>query len=174
MSNFDAAVALVFEHEKGYVDDPLDAGGPTNFGITIATLSAYFGHAATPDDVKNLMPETARAVYRKLFWDRFGLEAISSPALAVVLFDQTVLCGAHTAIGRLQTALETVAVTGTLGPQTLAACASANTNQLILSFLRASAKAHIENVKKRPAQIRFLGGWIDRLFSLEVFVSKRY
>ena len=33
-SNFDAAMAEVFSHEGGYVNDPRDPGGETNMGIS--------------------------------------------------------------------------------------------------------------------------------------------
>ena len=71
-SNFDACLALVLKYEGGYVDHPRDPGGPTNMGITIATLSHELGHAATREDVRQMTRETAAAIYRKKFWNLVG------------------------------------------------------------------------------------------------------
>ena len=44
-SILDAALAHVLEMEGGWTEDPHDPGGPTNFGITLATLATYRGVA---------------------------------------------------------------------------------------------------------------------------------
>ena len=33
-SNFDKCLAMLLEHEGGYVNDPMDNGGMTNLGVT--------------------------------------------------------------------------------------------------------------------------------------------
>jgi Glycosyl hydrolase 108 len=42
-SRFDACMPFIFKAEGGYSDNPADPGGPTNYGITLATLRAYEG-----------------------------------------------------------------------------------------------------------------------------------
>ena len=39
-SRFDACMPFIFKAEGGYSDNPADPGGPTNFGITLATLKS--------------------------------------------------------------------------------------------------------------------------------------
>ena len=40
-ARFDACMPFIFKAEGGYADNPADPGGPTNYGITLATLRAY-------------------------------------------------------------------------------------------------------------------------------------
>ena len=50
-------ISKVLEHEGGYVNDPKDLGGETNFGIT----KRWY-----PDlDIKNLTKEDAIEIYKK-------------------------------------------------------------------------------------------------------------
>ena len=70
--NFDSVMTFVFKSEGGYVNNPRDPGGPTNFGITIATLSHELGRAATTDEVKYMSRDTALAIYRKKYWNLIG------------------------------------------------------------------------------------------------------
>ena len=55
--NFDEIIEVVLHHEGGYVNDPKDPGGETNFGI------AKRSH---PDvDIKNLTKEGAKDIYKE-------------------------------------------------------------------------------------------------------------
>jgi lysozyme family protein len=171
VSNFDLAVMVVLKHERGYVDNPADRGGPTNMGITLPDLTAYLRRDATLDDIKNLTPQMASNIYRGI-WDKAAIELLADPRLALVVFDQVVLCGPHAAICRLQTALGNVACTGVLGQQTRQEANNRHPMALIAKYLRLSAQAYMADVKKRPAQFIFLGGWIDRLWDLQEEVSQ--
>lgn len=58
---FDAAVERVLRAEGGYVNDPADRGGETNFGIS---------SRANPDiDVRNLTRQGAVRIYRERYWE---------------------------------------------------------------------------------------------------------
>ena len=41
MSGFAQALPVILKHEGGYVTDPVDRGGATNFGVTQATYDAW-------------------------------------------------------------------------------------------------------------------------------------
>ena len=56
-TTFDHCIELVLGHEGGYVDDPNDAGGETNWGIS--------KRAYKDVDIKNLTKEEAKAIYKK-------------------------------------------------------------------------------------------------------------
>jgi lysozyme family protein len=60
LSDFQTAVDLVLKHEGGYVNDPSDPGGETNFGV------AKRWH---PDlDIKNLTAQQASTIYQQEYW----------------------------------------------------------------------------------------------------------
>ena len=57
---FEDIIKVVLHHEGGYVNDPKDPGGETNFGI------AKRSH---PDvDIKNLTKGDATKIYKGLCW----------------------------------------------------------------------------------------------------------
>ena len=60
---FDQAFDRLIDHEGGYVFDPRDPGGETKYGISKRSYPAL--------NIKNLDLETAKAIYRKDFWDPF-------------------------------------------------------------------------------------------------------
>jgi len=65
-SDFDKAVAFIFDVEGGLSDHPNDAGGRTNMGITKARAEQ---HGLTPDEITK---EKATEIYRTDYWDRAG------------------------------------------------------------------------------------------------------
>ena len=71
-ARFDACMSYVFKAEGGYVNNADDKGGPTNFGITLATLENYEGKSLAADDVKNLTPRWPKKYSRTNYWDRCG------------------------------------------------------------------------------------------------------
>jgi lysozyme family protein len=63
MSEFQTAVNLVLIHEGGYVNNPSDPGGETNWGI------AKRWHVDL--DIKNLTKQQASDIYQKEYWKPF-------------------------------------------------------------------------------------------------------
>lgn len=90
--NYDACLAFVFQWEAGYVNNPKDPGGPTNRGITIATLSHELGRQATIADVKNLSQAMAAGIYRKKYWNAIGADMLPS-GVDLLAFDICVTSG---------------------------------------------------------------------------------
>ena len=68
-SNFQNCLTFTLHYEGGFTNNPRDPGGPTNLGVTIATLSHELGRAATIAEVRALTPATATPIYRKKFWN---------------------------------------------------------------------------------------------------------
>lgn len=84
----------VLDREKGYVDNPKDRGGPTNWGITerVARNAAYTG------EMKDLPRSLAFEilVHQYYMQPRFNDVANLSVKVAEVLTDAGVLCGQST------------------------------------------------------------------------------
>lgn len=96
-NNFDACLQVTLQEEGGYVNNPRDPGGPTNAGITIATLTHEMGRKATIEDVRNLTrtPEGkahVRSIYHDKFWNLIDGDALPR-GVDMMLFDICVNSG---------------------------------------------------------------------------------
>ena len=95
INNFMKAMEFTAKWEGlKFTNDPADKGGPTKYGITLATAKANgLDKDADGDvdaaDVNLLTPADALAVYRTKFWDLYGCDKQSLP-LCVALFDSYV------------------------------------------------------------------------------------
>ena len=78
---FDDAISFVLKWEGGYINDPLDPGGETNFGISKRAFPSV--------DIKHLTKDLAKVIYKIHFWDAYSCERLASP-LCVVAFDSFV------------------------------------------------------------------------------------
>lgn len=112
-------------HEKGYVDNPADPGGETNWGISKRSY---------PDvDIKNLSRWAAQSIYRRDFWDKIGADTLPD-GVAFQLFDFAVNSGIETAVRYLQRAIG-VADDGHWGPISQAALEKRSESDLIMLVL---------------------------------------
>ncbi len=91
----DAAILeALLKREGGYVHHPADRGGPTHYGITLATLARWRGHPVTAADVRALHKAEAAAIYRLWYLEPFG---DVSPDLKPLVVDIAVMSGGTTA-----------------------------------------------------------------------------
>ena len=162
MADFEKAVVAVLEHEKGFVDHPLDRGGPTNYGITQATLSRYLRRPASVDDVKFMPVSTARAIYRAEYWQAIKGDDIESQEVANYCLDMAVLRGVGAAPKAIQIVLG-VKADGAIGPKTLAALNASKPSRFLLDFYRVCSRAFVNIVVSNTPQVVFLNGWLNRL-----------
>ena len=159
LTTFDEIIGLTLEHEGGYVHDPKDLGGETNFGIA----KRFY-----PDvDIKNLTEEGAKEIYRKDYWDKNKVDKLS-PDLKHIYFDMCVNQGRSRAVKILQKAANAkgakLTVDGGLGPATLGAIEK---HKPELERVRSYRVLHYANlVISKPEQERFWNGWFRR--ALEV------
>ena len=159
MSKFDEIIEVVLEHEGGYVNDPKDPGGETNYGI------AKRSH---PDvDIKNLTKEGAKEIYKEVYWDKNKVESLPEE-LWHIYFDMCVNQGKSRAVKIIQRAVNgkggSLDVDGGLGPMTIAAIGK---SRVELDRVRAyRVKYYSDLVTKKPDLERFYFGWFKR--ALEV------
>ncbi|WP_088348515.1 MULTISPECIES: glycosyl hydrolase 108 family protein [Rhodomicrobium] len=130
---FNAALAHVLTFEGGYSDHPLDPGGATNLGITLAVLRDYRRSAVTKADVRALTRKEAAAIYRERYWETACCGALPS-GLDLAVFD----CAVNQGVGRARRFLQQAAnvkADGQIGPVTLAAIAAAQPEKLLAEFM---------------------------------------
>ena len=125
MTWFDQCFDKLIAHEGGYVSDPKDPGGETNWGIS--------KRAYPQVDIKNLTRDAAKEIYKRDYWDRAQCDRLPH-TLAYLLFDAAVNSGIGQAIRFLQRAIGT-ADDGVLGPLTLAAVQRFDAESLCARFL---------------------------------------
>jgi len=91
-ANFQNCLAFTLHYEGGFSDNPRDPGGPTNLGVTIATLSHELGRAATIAEVKALTVAQVTPIYRKKFWNLIDGDALPA-GVDLIAFDIAVNSG---------------------------------------------------------------------------------
>ncbi len=158
-SSFELSIPVILRHEGGLVNDPVDPGGLTNFGISQRSYPFV--------DIKGLTIEKASAIYRRDYWDPIRCGEIRDQALALKMFDLAVNCGTATAVRMMQQAADncgaTIAVDGHIGPATIAAINSLDAVKLLAAY-KLVGEAHYESlVDKNPRLLKFLKGWEKRV-----------
>lgn len=157
---FDQAIEFVFKHEGGYVNDPLDPGGETKFGIS----KRSWPHI----DIKNLTYDQAAEIYRDNYWDEVGGDLLPY-SIALAVFDFAVNSGVSTAVKCLQTQVGAVP-DGKFGPNTLREIQEeiriVGEKRIAIKLCSDRADYFVSIVKSRPHMVRFLRGWMSRVFNL--------
>jgi len=174
--------------EGGYVNDPDDPGGATNFGVTIGTmrrlgLDLDLDGVVTSDDVRQLSRAQAEQIFVEHYFQKPRIAELPQAVQASV-FDMYVNAGAN-AVRILQRLIRDmridVAVDGVIGPQTIGAAAeaaSAAPDHFADAYGIARRNYYYALADARPASRKFArrrdggkGGWIVRA---EDFISQRY
>lgn len=158
MSNFNKAIAVVLEHEGGYVNNPKDPGGETKYGITKRSYPNV--------DIKNLTVDEAKAIYFADFWTPAGYENINYDDVATKIFDTAVNVGNKRAFRFAQQAANAcgakLVVDGVLGSKSYAAINSIDPKQYLAQFRKIQADYYKSLVDGRPSLSVFLRGWLRR------------
>jgi lysozyme family protein len=165
----DQLIDEIVEREGGFVNDPVDGGGPTKFGITKGTLARWRSRNVTVEDVKRLDVGEARDIYRAEYVVQPGFESVPEP-LRSHLVDFGVNAGPAQAVRTLQRSLG-VGVDGVFGPATRLALAEAieegGVDRLARRFWQERVRFYARLVALRPTQERFLDGWLNRCFAMQ-------
>jgi len=149
MTAFKTVIDRVLGHEGGYVNDPDDPGGETNWGISKRSYPNV--------DIKNLTRDQAVAIYFKDFWTPIKGERLHD-GTAYQLMDSAVNSGIQQSIRLLQRALE-VADDGHFGPASLLASQTMSETDQIFRFNaeRIEFMTKLKNWKFHGA------GWMRRI-----------
>ena len=147
--NFNTAFDRIIGHEGGYVNNPSDPGGETNWGISKRSYPAV--------DIKNLTRDGAKEIYRVDFWNRISADDLPD-GVAYQLFDFAVNSGIETAVRYFQRALG-VGDDGYFGPVSLAAVAVTTESDMIMR-LNAERLEFMTKLVNWPNASR---GWARRI-----------
>jgi len=177
--SMEGIIAAKVNIEAGYVNNPNDLGGPTNFGITQATAreNGYTG------DMRNLTRQMALDIYKKGWWDRMRLDRILAwnPLLADRMFDFGINAGRANCIKSLQRILNVlnrqgklyadISADGGIGPATMTALEGFlkargpdGFNRLMFALTSHQVSYYTEISEKRVQNEEFTYGWYDRVY----------
>ena len=160
MAKFEKYAPILKRWEGGFVDHPLDQGGPTNCGVTLAIFRVVFGKDKTVDDLKR-MTDAQWSKIMKQYWDAVKGDQIKNQSVANIVADWCVNSGTNGRKG-VQKALGLVA-DGIFGPKTLEALNREPAKCVFCKIREARDTFYRKIVEKTPSQIVFLKGWMNRL-----------
>jgi len=178
----------IVAREGGFVNDPDDPGGATNFGVTIHTMRRL-GLDLTGDgqvgvaDVRALSRDRAVDIFVTHYFERPRIAELPD-VLQASVFDMYVNAGGN-AVKILQNLLRdmgfSVSVDGAIGPQTIGACHSAAAPDPVAlrdAYGVARRNYYFRLADNRVASRKYArtrqgskGGWIKRA---EEFLSPRF
>lgn len=140
--DFNDAFAFTVGAEGGYVNDPADPGGETNFGISKRAYPTL--------DIKSLTLEDAKSIYYRDYW--LKAECHNQPfPLNIVIFDNAVHSGVSAALANLKE----------WGGQTTKVI-----DRRAYNLLLERLEDFCDIVDKRPASLKYLKGWVRRVIAL--------
>lgn len=170
-ADFNIAIQVVLANEGGYVNNPADPGGETNFGISLRFeqqhgIDLTHDGITNGDDIKALTRDAASEIYRRYFW-LYG--DLNNQDIATKLLDMSVNMGIKRAVTLCQISLNDIGehcgVDGKWGHGTESTVNGSDANAL-LPEIRASQSHYYTNlVAQRPELYQFLKGWLRRVQS---------
>lgn len=175
MTDVNQLIDELIAREGGYVNDPTDRGGETNYGITasVARLQGYTG------PMRDMPRDVAAAIYKKLYWTRPGFDLVARiyPRVAAELFDTGVNMGPQKAGEFLQRVLNALSlgstphltVDGAIGQATCNALGGfyrlrgmTGEDVLVHALDALQGARYVEICEKNPTQSKFLFGWLSK------------
>lgn len=174
--------------EGGYVNNPADHGGATNWGITAVTAAKYQAVLVATyhwdGTMQNLSQAMATYVYIQEYWNVMSLDGVlainsHTPLLADLLFEAGVNVGTGTVVKALQQSLNVlnnqgqyygdIAVDGGLGQGTISAIrsllsarASDGLPNLLWMVSALIGARYISLAVANESQEQFESGWENR------------
>lgn len=190
MAKVENLFPFILKWEGGFVNDPADAGGATNKGVTIATWQrcGYDKNGDGRIDVADLKlisnQDVMKRVLKPHYWDRWQADKIKSQKIANILVDWVWGSGVYGI--KIPQRLLGVESDGIVGKKTLAALNAADPDKLFDQIFNARLKYFDDIVassvaryesrigrksteveRMRHTNQRFVKGWKNRLYDLK-------
>jgi lysozyme family protein len=172
MADITKIVPFILKWEGGFVHDPLDLGGATNKGITLATFQHYRKLKGLPipsvEDLKHITDAEWLDVLKTLFWDKWQGDKIKSQSVANCLVDWFWGSG-YDGIKVPQRLLGVVS-DGVVGAKTIEAVNNQDAYLFWLHLLD-ERRIYIDKIiRYNPSQSRFKLGWLNRINDLKFVI----
>lgn len=166
--------------EGGYVDNPKDKGGATNWGITEATARKH----GFLNDMRDLTRSEAYAILEEDYWIKPGFKDVAnlSESIAFELCDAAVNIGQHhpvlwlqrwlNVLNREERSYQDIVVDGKIGPYTMATLQYYLTvrgeegEEVLVKALNCSQGAwYLSLAEKNQQHEEFIYGWMKNRVS---------
>lgn len=182
MSDFNAAVDFVLENEGGLAQNPNDAGGITNFGVSLRFLREVIPEnlrrygifdPVTDTTIRDLTLDQAKFIYRGEFWDHAPFEKIKNQRVCNYIFDMAINMGIADGVKIVQRSLWAVFFNqgivkddGALGEQTLIRLNFFEHDEILPVLVASRASFYRLLVEIRPKDKENLNGWLKRCYRI--------
>ena len=165
------AINKVMAIEGGFVNNPLDRGGATNYGITQKVYENFVGRSVSVDEIKNMPRGNAVAIYQKNYWNKIRGDDIKDFAVAYAIFDQAVNRGVVASVKQAQKVVGAVS-DGIMGTQSINAINAMNPGLFLQRYLAESENAYKQIVANNPSQSVFIKGWLNRVDEIKNYARQ--
>lgn len=173
MSDFSLAIPVILQHEGGWVNNPSDPGGETNFGISMLIIKR---EGITPQELgipdlnpgsmKGMKVDAAVTIYKRLFWDKYGYGQIADQKVATKVFDCSVNCGPSRAHRMAQNAAikcgQNITADGIFGPNTIKAINACDPKQWMQAMIAEMTNYYLAIIQANPKLAVFKNNWLHR------------
>lgn len=173
MSKFENALEFVLPLEGGYNNIKEDAGGATNYGISLRFLKSVGedlngdGHVDINDIVEITHSQSAE-LYKKYFWDHYKLYNIQDQFIANRAFSFFVNMRGKTAATIFQRAVRAcgfdIVEDGILGTKSFNLINSIHPSVYLPALRSEAAAVYRLIVANNQTQSKFLNGWLKRAY----------
>ena len=163
-ANYAKSLAQVLKEEGGYINDPQDPGGATNFGVTHTVYDDYrVNHGLPTQSVRAISQAEVSDIYKSQYWNR--IDGDSLPAgVDYATFDFAVNSGVSRASRFLQAAVGS-APDGVIGPVTVG---KVGDPKLCIDNLCDKRQAFLQSL---PTFNHFGKGWTARVSDVRAFAK---
>jgi len=172
MANFNISLQKTLAHEGEYANDPNDLGKETYRGISRANHSHWKGwtiidlYKSRPNFPFNLvtnidLEKQVELFYLYEFWLPLNGDLIANQINADSIFDFAVNSGLKTSVELVQEIIGTK-TDGIVGEKTLTKLNALDFGYFQPAFAVCKIRHYIDIIKKRPANKKYLYGWIIR------------
>jgi lysozyme family protein len=168
--NLASALKFTLKWEGGFVNHPLDSGGPTNKGIIQRVYDKYrIQKQQATQSVQLITDSEVNDIYTTLYWKPCKADLMVLP-LAIVQFDTAVNFGVNGAIQFLQESIG-LSPDGSFGQQTFKEFQENNSLETAQKMVEGRIRYRHQRVTENPSQRVFLQGWLNRDNALKEFIS---